>query len=65
MQVDSVVQIVVPLKFRDLVLSTSHDGVASHLGVKKTYDGVLRHFFWPRLKRDVALYCKTPAGKPN
>lgn len=45
MQVDSVVQIVVPLKFRDLVLSTSHDGVASHLGVKKTYDGVLRHFF--------------------
>ena len=69
-QVDSVVQVVVPSKFRDVVLSTSHDGVAGHLGVKKTYDKVLRHFFWPRLKRDVANYCKTCktcqlTGKPN
>lgn len=58
-QVDAVVQVVVPLKFRDLVLTTSHDGMAGHLGMKKTYDRVLRHFFWPRLKRDVARYCKT------
>ena len=69
-QVDSVVQVVVPLKFRDLVLSTSHDGVGGHLGVKKTYDKVLRHFFWPSLKKDVAAYSKTCrtcqlTGKPN
>lgn len=44
-QVDRVVQVVVPSKFRHLVLSTSHDGVAGHLGVKKTHDRVLRHIF--------------------
>lgn len=35
-QIENVVQVVVPSKFRDLVLSTSHNGVAGHLGVKKT-----------------------------
>lgn len=69
-QADSVVQVVVPLRFRDLVSSTSHDGVAGHLGVKKTYDKVLRHFFWQSLKKDVAEYCKIckkcqMTGKPN
>lgn len=44
-QVDRVVQVVVPSKFRHLVLSTSHDGVAGHLGVKKSHDRVLRHIF--------------------
>ena len=47
-QVDSVVQVVMPSKFRDLVLSTSHDGVSGYLGVKKTYERVLHHFFWPQ-----------------
>lgn len=66
----SVVQVVVPFKFRDVVLNTSHDGVAGHLGVKETYDKVVRHFFWPQLKRDVANYCKTCktsqlTGKPK
>ena len=39
-------------------------------GVRKTYDGILRLFFSPRLKRDMAEYIKTChvcqlAGKPN
>lgn len=38
--------------------------------MRKTYLNVLRHFFWPRVKRDVALYIKTChvcqlTGKPN
>ena len=69
-RLDAVVQVVVPCRFQDLVLGASHDGVAGHLGVRKTYDRVLRHFFWPRLKRDVARYCTTCntcqlTGKPN
>jgi len=39
-------------------------------GIKKTYDRVLRYFFWPRLKRDVASYVKAChicqlTGKPS
>lgn len=64
------VQIVVPLKFRDAVLKASHDNVAGHTGVKKTYQRILCNFFWPRLKRDVATLiqsCHTCqlTGKPN
>lgn len=43
---------------------------AGHLGVTKTYDHILQHFFWPGLKTEVYRYCKTchtcqMAGKPN
>lgn len=39
-------------------------------GLKKTYDRVLRYFFWPGLKSDVACYCQSchvcqVSGKPN
>lgn len=57
----------VPAKLRESVLKLAHDS-AGHWGVRKTYDRVLRHFFWPRLKRDVASYvmyvCQL-TGKPN
>ncbi len=64
-------QIVVPLKFRQHILSLAHDHPWSgHLGVTKTYDRVLQHFFWPGLKADVSRYCRTChvcqiVGKPN
>lgn len=32
--VDNIVHVVAPSKFRELVLSTSHDGVVGYLGVK-------------------------------
>ena len=66
-----VTQVVVPSKYRCDILSLAHDHqLAGHLSVNKTYDRVLRHFFWPGLKRDVVQYCKTchvcqVAGKPN
>ena len=64
-------QVVIPASFRDEVLSLAHDHhFAGHLGVNKTTDRILRHFFWPGLKRDVVRYCKTChpcqiTGKPN
>ncbi len=66
---DPVIQVVVPAKFRESVLKLAHDD-AGHWGVRKTYDRVLRYFFWPRLKKEVASYIKTChtcqlTGKPN
>uniref|UniRef100_A0A671UEB7 Gypsy retrotransposon integrase-like protein 1 n=1 Tax=Sparus aurata TaxID=8175 RepID=A0A671UEB7_SPAAU len=64
-------QVVVPKPRRQEILVLAHDNpLAGHLGVNKTYDRILRCFFWPGLKRDVRQYCKTchvcqVAGKPN
>lgn len=71
MDCDVVRQVVVPTKFRSQVLRLAHDHTLSgHLGIKKTYDRVLRYFFWPGLKADVANFCRSChvcqiSGKPN
>ncbi|XP_021446108.2 uncharacterized protein LOC110509518 [Oncorhynchus mykiss] len=55
-----VCQVVVPTPFRQQVLSLAHDQAWSgHLGITKTYNRVLHHFFWPGLKSDVVQFCKT------
>ena len=48
-----------------------HDyGLAGHMRIKKTLEGVLRNFFWPGVKSDVAEHfgtchaCQT-ISKPN
>ena len=49
----------------------AHDSpLAGHLGINKTYHRILQHFFWPGLKSDVKLFCKSChtcqlVGKPN
>ena len=64
-------QIVVPRVYRRDVLSIAHDTpMAGHMGVNKTYNRVLSHFFWPKLRRDVSEFCKSchvcqMVGKPN
>uniref|UniRef100_H3BXP7 Gypsy retrotransposon integrase-like protein 1 n=1 Tax=Tetraodon nigroviridis TaxID=99883 RepID=H3BXP7_TETNG len=64
-------QIVAPSPYRAEILKMAHDNPFSgHLGVKKTYNRILRHFFWPGLKGDVARYCRSchwcqVSGKPN
>lgn len=63
-------QIVIPVGYRPQILSVAHDGLAGHLGINKTYSRILRHFFWPGLKQDVAQFCKSchvcqVGGKPN
>ncbi|KAJ0047442.1 hypothetical protein NL108_000158 [Boleophthalmus pectinirostris] len=64
-------QVVVPTVYRAQVLSLAHDHPCSgHMGVTKTYNRVLKHFFWLGLKSDVVKHCQTchvcqMAGKPN
>ena len=66
-----VYQIVVPTVHRREVLELAHDlPMSGHLGVRKTHNRILQHFFWPGLKRDVAKWCKEChtcqlGGKPN
>lgn len=68
---ETVTQIVVPQPFRSQVLALAHDhSMLGHLGIHKTYNRVLRYFFWPGLKTDVTKFCQSChvcqiAGKPN
>ncbi len=67
----SVFQVVVPEVYRSDILYLAHDHCLSgHLGIRKTLDRVLRHFFWPGVRSDVAQYCRSChvcqiIGKPN
>jgi hypothetical protein len=64
-------QVVLPEKYRNEVLKLAHDlPMSGHMGVRKTKDRILKHFFWPSLHKDVAEYvrsCHTcqVVGKPN
>ncbi len=46
---DPVFQIVVPVKYRRMMIEIAHDQLG-HQGVRKTYDRLLQYFFWPHLK---------------
>ncbi len=67
----SVFQVVVPEVYRSDILYLAHDHCLSgHLGIRKTLDCVLQHFFWPGVRSDVAQYCRSYhvcqiIGKPN
>lgn len=52
-----VFQLVLLSKLHQSVLKVAHDE-AGHFGVRKTYDCVLRHSFWPCMKKDVSAYIK-------
>jgi len=62
---------VVPRVHRREVLELAHAlPMAGHLGINKTYQKILNHFYWPGLKKDVTQYCKSchvcqMVGKPN
>ena len=64
-------QIVVPVAYRGDIMSLAHDTpMAGHLGVNKTYNIILSHFYWPKLRKDVSEFCKSchvcqMVGKPN
>ena len=64
-------QIVVPQSKRQDVLSMAHETpLAGHLGVNKTYQRVLNHFYWRKLRQDVVEFCRSChvcqlVGKPN
>lgn len=55
-----VTQIVVPNKFWGEIPSLAHNNpLDGHLGFNKTYIPYLVPVFWPGLKWDVKLHCKT------
>ncbi len=62
---------VVPKVYRSEVLKLAHEvHMGGPLGVNKTCDKILTDFYWPRIRRDVAEYCRTchtckMVGKPN
>lgn len=64
-------QIVLPKCYRNEVVQVAHElPMSGHLGVRKTQDRILRHFYWPGLYGDVAEYCRSChtcqlVGKPN
>ena len=64
-------QIVVPSGYRSHILSLAHDiPMSGHLGVTKTCDRILQHFYWPGIRKSVTEYCRTChtcqlVGKPN
>ena len=71
LNLNAVYQIVVPKCYRDSILAVAHESRWSgHLGVTKTYQHILKQFFWPAMKKDVVEYCRTChtcqiVGKPN
>ena len=64
-------QIVTPHIYRQEILRLAHDNAMSgHLGVTKTYQRILKYFFWPGLMKDVKRHCRSchvcqMIGKPN
>ena len=44
--------------------------LAGHLGIYKTYNRILSHFYWPGIRKDVVQFCRSChtcqlVGKPN
>ncbi|KAJ8018540.1 hypothetical protein HOLleu_43415 [Holothuria leucospilota] len=68
---ESIHQIVVPKVYHAEILKIAHEQpMSGHLGVRKTVDRIMRHFFWPGLHSDVSKFCKSCetcqlVGKPN
>ena len=64
-------QIVIPATYRSEVLSLAHETpLSGHLGINKTYQKIITHFYWPGIRKDVVKFCKTchtcqVVGKPN
>ena len=51
-------QIAVQEEYRKAVVSLAHDSsMTEHLGVNETSNGILAHFNWPNIRRDVAKNC--------
>lgn len=64
-------QVMLPTCYRERVLAAAHDDpMGGHQGINITYHKILKYFFWPKLKSDVAKFCNACivcqlVGKPN
>jgi hypothetical protein len=53
-------QVVVPVKLRPQMLDMAHSiPAAGHLGMAKTLARLTQHFFWPSIKKDVKMFCRS------
>jgi hypothetical protein len=53
-------QIMLPEKLKHRVMSLAHDNIfAGHLGIRKTQDRILSHFFWAGCYSDIRRYCRS------
>ncbi|XP_052713999.1 uncharacterized protein LOC128187632 [Crassostrea angulata] len=57
---NDIFQFVLPHKYRSLALEMAHDiPMSGHMGVKKTRNRILQHFFWPGIFSDTSKYCRS------
>ncbi|XP_062599575.1 uncharacterized protein LOC134261133 [Saccostrea cucullata] len=53
-------QLVVPKKFREIVMKLAHESIMSgHLAISRTSSRILSEFYWPGLQTDVKLFCRS------
>ena len=53
-------QLIVPVCCRVDVLKMAHDGLmAGHQGIRRTYDRVRSHFYWPGMQADATRFCRS------
>ena len=52
-------QIVVPYKYRTEIMTNAHSiPLAGHMGVGKTKNRIIQHYFWPKMSKDVKRFVK-------
>ena len=52
-------QIVMPKVYQNVILQLGHDNpLSGHMGIRKTYDRITKHFYWPQVRSDVEDYCR-------
>ena len=55
-----VTQVVLPQVYVGKILNLAHDTLMSgHLGIRKTQDRILTHFYWPGCYTDIRRYCRS------
>ena len=47
------------LQKRSVANGAQDSPMAAHLGVNRTESKILQHFYWPRMRKGVAKFCKT------
>ena len=57
---DKTLRVVVPDSDRMKLVQQSHGGsFGGHLGDAKVYGMLSRHYWWPRMRKDIAQWCKS------
>lgn len=51
---------VIPTSLRSLLLAQYHDdSISGHLGEDKTFDRLVRRYYWPGMRQDIVSYVRT------